>query len=197
MAEQSLSEQPERYDLRVGGELSGTVEGVELSLEYDNRNEVENIEGTSRQQNALDFSVGIPFDEGFFVYQSFEWQQELEAGIFYDTLSYNAEIDLPIFGGNVRPRIALSYDMHTSASSAFDIGADYFGLIMNTFDLYASGGLYLTSETFGYLVASGSYGFENGQALNFDVLFFFFNASEPFLEVSAGYSLPIDAPLSY
>jgi hypothetical protein len=197
MPQQSLSEQSERYDLRLGGEFSGTVEGIELSLEYDNRNEVENVEGTSRQQNAIDFSVGIPLAEGFLVYQSFEWQQELEQKIFYDALSYNAEVDLPIFGGNVRPRIALSYDIHTRTSSAFDIGADYFGLITDTFDLYASGGLYLTDETFGYLIAGGSYGFENGQALNFDVLFLFFDASEPFLEVSVGYSLPINAPLSY
>lgn len=196
-ANQPLSNEPERYNLRVGGTLSGDVKGVDLSLEYDNRNEVESVEGTSRQRNNVNFSIGVPLVDGFYMYQSLDWQRELEVGELYDILLYSAEADLPVFGGNLRPRVALGYNLRDVNFDAFDIGADYFGLITDTSYLYAGSGLYLTDETFGYFIAGGSYGFKDGQALDFNASVFLFSGSEPLVELGLGYSLPIDIPLGH
>lgn len=193
-AHQSFSVAPERYNLQIGGTLSGNIEGIDLSLEYDNRNEVMNQQGTSSQRNDLSFGVGVPISDGFYIYQSLEWEQELEVEELYDTLLYSVEADIPVLGGNARPQIALGYDLQDGTVSSFDIGANYFGLITDTFDLFAGSGFYLSDETFFYLIAGGSYGFENGQALSFNASVFLFSDFEPLLELSLGYSLPIDVP---
>lgn len=196
-ANRSLMDKPERYNLQVGGTLSGTIEGVELSLEYDNLNNVENAQGTSRQRNNVDFSVGVPLADGFYVYQAFEWQKESGERALYETLLYSIEADLPVLEGNVRPQAVLGYDLKGGTFDAFDIGADYFGLITDTFDLFAGSGLHLSDETFFYLIAGGSYGFEGGQALSFNVSVFLFSDFEPLVELGLGYSLPIDVPLDH
>jgi hypothetical protein len=196
-AHQSLSDAFERYNLQIGGTLSGNIEGVDLSLEYDNRNEVMDQQGTSSQRNDLSFGVGVPISDGFYMYQSLEWGQELELGELYDSLLYSVEADLPVLGGNARPQIALGYNLQDRAVDSFDISANYFGLITDAFDLFAGSGLYLDDETFFYLIAGGSYGFEDGQALSFNASVFLFSDFEPLVELGLGYSLPIDVPLGH
>lgn len=196
-ANQSLSDKPDRYALQVGGTLSGDVEGVDLSFEYDNFNDVGDAQGTSRQRNNVDFSVGLPLADGIYLHQALEWQRDSEKGALYEALSYSVEADLSVLGGNARPQAALGYDLRGGTFDTFNIGADYFGLITDTVNLFAGSGLYLSDETFFYLIAGGFYGFENGQALNFNASVFLFSDFEPLIEIGLGYSLPIEVPLDY
>lgn len=199
-AQQSFSdalERLERYNLQVGGTFSGNIEGVDLSLEYDNNNKVMNQQSTSSQRNDLSFGVGLPISDGFYMYQSLEWEQEVGVGKLYDTLLYSVEADLPVLKGNARPQIALGYDLRDRTIDTFDIGASYFGFITDTFDLFAGTGLYLDDEAFFYLIAGGSYGFKNGQTLSFNASVFLFSDFEPLVELGLGYSLPIDVPLGH
>ncbi len=196
-ARQSRLAIPERYNLQIGGTFSGNIEGVDLSLEYDNTNEVTPQQDKSSQRNDLSFGVGVPISDGFYMYQSLEWEQELEPGELYDNFLYSIEADLPIFKGNVRPQVALGYNLRNSTFDVFNIGANYFGLITDTFDLFAGSGFYLTDETFFYLIAGGSYGFEDGQALSFNASVFLFSDFEPLVELGLGYSLPIKVPIGH
>jgi hypothetical protein len=194
-ANPSLLAEAERYNLQVGGTLSGDIGGADLSLKYDNYNEVRNAQGTSRQRNKVDVSAGLPLADGFYIHQSLAWQQELGGGASYGTLLYSAEADLPVSEGNARPQLALGYDLRGGTFNTFNVGVDYFGLITDTSDLYAGSGLYLADETFFYLIAGGSYGFKDGQALSFDASVFLFSTFEPLLELSLGYGFPLELPL--
>lgn len=196
-AQQSLLDAPERYNLQIGGTLSGVIDDIDLSLKYDNSNEVINQQNTSSQRNDLSFSVGVPLFNGFYMYQSLQWEQKLAIGELYDTLLYSVEADLPILEGNARPLVELNYNLREGAFDAFSIGASYFGLITDTSDLFAGSGFYLDDETFFYFLAGGSYGFEGGQALSFNASVFLFSDFEPLVELGLGYSLPIDVPVGY
>lgn len=192
---QSLSDAPERYNLLIGGTLSGDIEGVALSLGYENHNEVRNEQDTSSQRNDLSFGVGLPISDNLYMYQSLEWQQDVEEGALYETLLYSIETDLPVSEGNLRPQVAVGYDIQDSAFDALDMGASYFGLITDTFDLFAGSGFYLADETFFYLIAGGSYGLEGGQVLSFDASVFLFSDLEPLVNLSLGYGFPVELPL--
>jgi hypothetical protein len=195
--QQSLSDAPERYNFQIGWTLSGVIEDIDLSLKYDNSNEVTNQQKTSSQRNDLSFSVGASLFDSFYIYQSLEWEQKLATGGLYDALLYSVEADLPILEGNAQPQVELNYNLREGAFDAFSIGASYFGLITDTSDLFAGSGFYLDDETFFYFLAGGSYGFEGGQAISFNASIFLFSDFDPLVELSLGYNLPIDVPIGY
>lgn len=159
--------EPEHYNLRLSGALRSEMDEVDLSLEYTNLNSVRGLEGTSQQYNGVSLDVRLPLEESLYVYQSLAWEQDIAGGEQESSLRYNAEADLPIFEGNARPQAGLGYNLITGTFDALNLGASYYGLLTNNVDLFAGSGLYLEEESFFYLVAGGSYGLNDRQALNF------------------------------
>ncbi|MDQ3458292.1 MAG: hypothetical protein M3498_03150, partial [Deinococcota bacterium] len=199
-ADGPFASMPERYSLRLEGALRGSFEGISTSLGYDNLNDVRNEQGTSRQRNVLRFGVGLPLTAEVDLQQSLGWQREQrsqEEGP-RDTLLYNADLGFLALEGDLNAQLELGYDLQAGNFSSLTLGAGWLGLVTDTFTLYVNGSLHFAeNQEYAELSGGGFYQLEDGQALDFDALLSLHRELEPLLQVTLGYSLPIEVPLGH
>jgi hypothetical protein len=193
-----FQDEPEHYSLHLHGTLSGRGKDVSFSLRHDNLNEVNNAQGTSRQTNTLRFNLELPLTTELGLQQSLRWEQERhsEEGQSQDVLSYSAVIDLEALEGFLQPRLDLAYGVQEDALDTLGLGADWLGQVTDAFLLYASSGFYIVGDELLYLSAGGYYQFDSGQALDFNASVYLYRPYEPALQLSLGYNLPFEVPLS-